>query len=118
MATGPGKTPTTLEIQTDLWKRAQKAAIDRDVSKRGMIEDALRLWLRHGDKPPDQVTIPEEHPVMQATPEELEVATAAIALVREGNSTSMEILDTILRKYRGRMVVNKGSNAKKRSLTV
>jgi hypothetical protein len=109
MATGPGKTPTTLEIETELWKRSQIAAIKRDLSKRAMIEESLKLWLRHGEKPPDQITVPEEHPIHAATQEELEVAAAAVSLWREANPQVREMLDVMLRRYRGKSIVVRNS---------
>lgn len=80
------------------------------MSKRGMIEEALKLWLRQGDRPADQVPIAEDNPIHAATPEEIEIAAAAIALVRGGNQTEAEILDTVLRRYRGRMTITKKGN--------
>jgi hypothetical protein len=53
--------------------------------------------------------------VTHATPEELEVAAAAIALLREGNQTATEILDTMLRRYKGKLALKAGKESRRRA---
>lgn len=103
LPTGPGKTKTSLEVETQLWKQAQKAAIDRDRSIRAMIEEGLRLWIRYGETPADEIPVPAGAELAPLSPEELEVAAAAIALLREGHPLTVDLLDGMLRRYRGRV---------------
>jgi hypothetical protein len=114
MPTGPGKTKTSIEIESELWIEAQIAAIRRRRNVRTMVEESLRLWMQAGEVA-GEVVIPAHHPVTHATPEELEVAAAAIALLREGNQTATEILDTMLRRYKGKLALKAGKESRRRA---